>query len=79
MGHRLSHAHFCRECIVIAKSQLLHGHSIVLIDDWDSAHLEQLLESVAGIEVLVSVGQIVQGQQHLSTLLHSQEIVSANA
>ena len=68
----LQQLHLGREGVVVADSHLLHSHSVILVDDGHHAVLHQLHQRVACIQVLVAVRDVVQGQQHLSTLLQQQ-------
>ena len=49
------------KAVVIAKtrSQFLDAHSVVFIDDWNSAIVEQCAERVADIEIAGAIVQVV--------------------
>lgn len=52
--------HLGRQCVVVPNAQLLNSDGVIFIDNRHSAVVEELCESVAGIEVLAPVGQVSQ-------------------
>lgn len=58
-----------REGIIVAKSDLLNGNGVILIHNWNRPIAEELLKSIASVQILPPAGQILKSQEDLSTCL----------
>ncbi len=58
--------HQCGEAVVVAETDLLVRHGVVLVDDGDHAELEQPAERLTGVEVLAAVDEVEGGEQDLA-------------
>ncbi len=54
--------------VVVAKTQLLHRHGVVLVNDRQNLPVQQGEQGVAGVEVTVAVREVVVGEQDLGHL-----------
>lgn len=69
------------QSIVVAKFDFCNGESVILVDDWDRAHMEQLCKGVLCIEILRSVGYVASSEQNLGyrlTSVHEELIPQAH-
>ena len=55
-----------REPVVVAEPDLRGRHRVVLVDDRDRPHLEQLGEGAVGVAVVAAPGHVVDGEEHLA-------------
>ncbi len=53
------------DAVVVAVADLVLGNGVVLVDDRHAAQLEQAGEGLAGVQVLLTVGEVVRYEQHL--------------
>ena len=60
-----------RQGVVVPKAQLLNSHSVVLVDNGHCPHGQQALKGGPRVQILAPIGQIVQGEQHLSARLQA--------
>ena len=57
-------AHKRRQCVVVAKLDLIDGNGIVLVDDRHHAQLNQAQQGVARVQVGRAASRIVAREQH---------------
>ena len=57
-------AHKRRQCVVVAKLNLIDGNGIVLVDDRHHAKLHEAQQGVARMQVGRATGRIVAREQH---------------
>ncbi len=75
---QIQDGHLSGERVVVAKTDLLRGHRVVLVDHRYGAVVEQLLERVLRVEVLRPADQVVLCKQHLrARLQHNEQARSA--
>ncbi len=68
--------HLRGQSVIVPKADLLHSNGVILIDNGNRIIFQQLLESIASIQVWPSVAQVVQCQQYLSTRLQASASAS---
>lgn len=54
-----------RQCVVVAKTDLVGDHCVVFVDDRHHPKLDQRTQGATGIQVAFAVRQVVVGQQDL--------------
>ena len=62
--HEVSHER-C-EPVVVAETDLVRRHRVVLVDDRDDPELEQPVEGATGVGVVAAPGHVVGGEEHLA-------------
>ncbi|KAH3660620.1 hypothetical protein OGATHE_004952 [Ogataea polymorpha] len=58
-----------RKRIVIAKFDLLRRNCIILVDNGDNSHVQQLDQGIFSVSKLRKIRDVVPGEQDLSSLL----------
>jgi hypothetical protein len=53
------------EPVVVAETDLLVGHRVVLVDHRHDAEVDEVVEGLAGVEVLLAVDEVEGGEEHL--------------
>ncbi len=54
------------EPVVVAEADLVGGDGVVLVDDGDGAHLQELVEGAEGVAVVGAAAGVVGGEEHLA-------------
>lgn len=54
------------EPVVVAEADLVGGDGVVLVDDGDGAHLQELVQGAVGVAVVTAAAGVVGGEEHLA-------------
>ncbi|MNV22697.1 hypothetical protein D3C71_1136840 [compost metagenome] len=57
--------HQRRQGVVVAETDFVGDHGVILVDDRNDFELDQCAQGTAGVQVALAVGQVVVGQENL--------------